>query len=192
MATPASPAPQPGETTPTKKPTALIVAVVILGLAVIGLAIWGFSTKSDLDSANKKVKAQASTIQKQDVVIAATDAREKTDVAIEDQEVAKFARTKHKLKHVAKTAAQQKSEIATQKAQVVTAQQQLADANTQNQKLAAEANLAKQQLDVAHACMSGTISAIDSVFAAPSAKAGVARLNRDLADLSADCKESVG
>jgi hypothetical protein len=49
-----------------------------------------------------------------------------------------------------------------------------------------------QPLEVAHVCVSGTISAIDSVFADPSAAAGISRLNHDLAELSADCKETVG
>lgn len=180
-----TPPPGGAPAAPKKKPVAWIVATAVLAVAVIGLAVWGFSTKSDLDSANTKLANQ-------EAAIAAAGKVEQTQAKIERQQVLAYSRIRRKLKGAKRTARQQRADIATQKSQVVTAQQQLDSAKSRDARLAAQANLAKQQLDVAQACMSGTISAIDSVFAAPNAKAGVNRLNHDLAALSADCKESVG
>ncbi len=188
MSAPAAPAaPDSG-----KSSTAWIIAFSVAVLIAIGFAVWGFTTNSDLDKANRTIKTQNATITTQQAAIAAASVKEKTAVGIEDQQVKEYSRTRKKLSGAKLSEAQQKQEIATQKAQVVTAQQQLAAANTQQQKLVAEANLAKQQLDVAQACTRGTIRAIDSVFTAGSAQQGIDRLNRDLAKLSQDCNETVG
>ena len=197
MATPADPAAQPGPSPAQSDPLAqqakktkiwMIVAIV-LGLVAIGLGIWAVTTNSDLDNANAEVKKQKVLI-----VNATKDVKseQKTAEKIEKAQLAEYKRTRHVLNKTKKTVAQQQANIAKQKQDVVQAQSQLDNANTQNEKLQAEVNLAKQQLQVAQACSSGTISAIDSVFTAPTAKAGIARLNHDLAALSKDCNQTVG
>lgn len=193
MATPATPAAQPPQPDPVeqqaKKTKIWIIVAVILGLIAIGLGIWAVTTNSDLDNANAEIKKQKVLI-----VRASSDVRseQKTAEKIEAAELAEYKRTRRVLNKSKKTVAQQQKNIQQQKQDVVQAQDQLDNANTENEKLQAEVNLAKQQLQVAQACASGTISAIDSVFTAPSAKAGVARLNNDLAALSKDCNQTVG
>ena len=40
------------------RPTAWILATVVFATAAIGFAIWGFTTKSDLDDANATIDKQ--------------------------------------------------------------------------------------------------------------------------------------
>lgn len=188
MATPAPAAPSPNADQ-AKKTRIWMIAAIVLGLIAIGLGIWAITTNSDLDSANAKIKTQQTAIAN-----ATKDVKSEESTAgkIEAAELAEYKRTRHVLNKSKKTVAQQQQNIAKQKQDVVQAQSQLDNATTENQKLQAEVNLTKQQLQVAQACQSGTISAIDSVFSAPTAKAGIARLNNDLADLSKDCQQTVG
>jgi chromosome segregation ATPase len=118
--------------------------------------------------------------------------KERQALVVEDREIKDYERIRRRLVREKRTAAQQRREISTQKAQAQTAQNELNAATTRDARLVAEANLLKEQLDVAQACTNGTISAIDNVFSATSATAGVKRLNSDLNALSADCKETVG
>jgi len=189
MSTPASPTSPAAGSDPAKKAKIWMIVAIVLGLIAIGLAIWAVTTNSDLDDANAKVKTQQAAIANADSDV---KAEEKNAEKIEAAELAEYKRTRHVLNKSKKTVAQQQKNIAKQKQDVVQAQSDLDNANTENARLKAEVNLTKQQLQVAQACQSGTISAIDSVFSAPNAKAGIARLNNDLADLSKDCNQTVG
>jgi hypothetical protein len=183
-ATPPSAGRPPGSA-PAGKPIVWIVIAAVAVLVAIGLGIWALTTKSDLDSADK-------TIKEQKAAIAVAGGKEQAAVVVEDREIKDYERIRRRLVREKRTAAQQRREISTQKAQAQTAQNELNAATTRDARLVAEANLLKEQLDVAQACTNGTISAIDNVFSATSATAGVKRLNSDLNALSADCKETVG
>jgi hypothetical protein len=63
VSTPADPQPP---TTDTKRPTGWIVATAVLALVAIGLAIWGITTKSDLDQANEQIGALNQEVQQAD------------------------------------------------------------------------------------------------------------------------------
>lgn len=189
MATPPNPAAQPSyppsaPTPEAKKPTLWIVIAAVAVVVAIGLAIWASSLSSDLDTANAKVKKQSATL-------AAAGANAKTAEQIEQAQIAEYQHTRRVLSRSKNTVAQQRVRIAKEKADVRAAQQQIDEAGTREAKLTAQLNLVQQQLDVAQACSSGTISAIDSAFAAPTAKAGINRLNSELASLSKDCDENV-
>jgi hypothetical protein len=197
MATPQNPAAQPGSpsaapTPEAKKPTLWIVLAAVAALAAIGFAIWGFSTKSDLDTANAKIAKQDTRLAKQHASIAAAGANAKTAEKIEQAQIAEYQHTRRVLSRTKNTVAQQRVRIAKEKEDVRAAQQQVDEAGTREAKLQANLNLVQQQLDVAQACSKGTISAIDSAFAAPTAKAGINRLNAELAALSKDCDENIG
>jgi hypothetical protein len=188
---PATPdgAPAPAADAPSERPTGWIIAVVILALIAIGLGVWAITTNSDLDSANKKVAQQKAVIAtgSKDIRAEAKNAK-----FVEDKELVEYRRTRQVLRKNQKTVAQQKVNIAKQKRDVATAQTQLDDASTQQQKTEAKLNLTEQKLQVAQACQAGTVSAIDSVFAAPNAKVAIHRLNLELASLSKDCGQTVG
>ena len=61
---PVAPGPDPRDAGRRRHRTGWIVAVVILGLAVISLLIWALSTQSDLDSANTTIEAQQQAAEK--------------------------------------------------------------------------------------------------------------------------------
>jgi hypothetical protein len=189
MSTPETAAPssagQPPGGARAGKPTVWIVIAAVAVLAAIGLGIWGLTTKSDLDDANK-------TIKNQKAAIAVAGGKEREALVVEDRQIKDYERIRRTLVREKRTGAQQRREISTQKAQAQTAQNELNAATTRDARLVAETNLLKEQLDVAQACTNGTISAIDNVFSATSATAGVKRLNSDLNALSADCKQTVG
>jgi len=189
MSTPESAAPssagQPPDSARAGKPTVWIVIAAVAVLAAIGLGIWGLTTKSDLDDANE-------TIKNQKAAIAVAGGKEQAAVVVAARAMNDYARIRRRLVGEKRTAAQQRREISTQKAQAQTAQEELNAATTRDERLVARSNLLKEQLDVAQACTNGTITAIDNVFSADSATAGVKRLNKDLEALSADCKVNVG
>jgi membrane protein involved in colicin uptake len=200
--------PQPAA--PASKPTLWIVIAAVSVVVAIGLLVWALSVDSDLDTANDHIENGAAALAVQQATIAKqkeTIAQQKTAIAtadsdttaeaksaskIEKAQIAEYNRTRRLLSKTKRTVASQQKQIAKEQSDVRDAQQQVDEAETRNAKLAAEANLAKQKLDVALACQRGTIDAIDSVFSAPTAKAGVNRLTSELSDLAKDCHTTVG
>ena len=75
------------------RPTAWIIATVALAIAAVGFAIWGFTTKSDLDDANATIDKQKTQLAAQSGEASQTERRL---TAFGDRERAAFRRVRRR------------------------------------------------------------------------------------------------
>ncbi len=169
-----------------QKPTLLIAACVVLALAAIGFAIWGFSQKSDLDSANDTIAKQQAQLSGE---TNAANATERQQAAFNAKTVAKYRAIRTRLlREEAKEGASQKR-IQQEVADLKQAKQQVADADSAEEKQKAQLNQATQETQLAAACARGTIDVINNFFSSNNASRGAQRAMNKLQDLEPQCED---
>ena len=113
------------------RPTAWIIATVALAIAAVGFAIWGFTTKSDLDDANATIDKQKTQLAAQSGEASQTERRL---TAFGDRERAAFRRVRRRYIGEETKAGQLKQNIQKEAADVQDARKQTAAAQSQDEK----------------------------------------------------------
>jgi hypothetical protein len=169
------------------RPTAWIIATVVFAIAAIGFAIWGFTTKSDLDDAN-------ATIDKQKTQLAASQGEasqtEKRLTAFGDRERAAFRRVRRRYIGEETKAGQLKQNVQKEAADVQDARSQTAAAQSQDEKNAAALKQAQQESQLSAACVQGAVGALDKFFNAPNARAGGRAAVAELESIQNQCQQA--
>lgn len=174
--------------------TTWMIITGILALVVIGLAVWAFTTKSDLDDANAAIdKANATIAQnkRQQANEAQTAQQEEARLrAIGRRERAAFQRVKRRF--IGEQAAEGKSKatITKEASEVQQARSDTAAAQGQDQKDKAALKQARQESQLAAACVKGTVAAIDRFFTAASSRAGATAAVAELESIQEQCNQA--
>jgi hypothetical protein len=171
------PAVDPDVAAANKKFKIAAVIAGVLAVVAIGLAVWGFSTKSDLDTANDKLAAQSGALGSDSTKLAA----------------AKAAYLKARAVLTKRDAQDSDLETAVTKetSDYDQAKQQTAAATTEEQKQKALAEQEQQQLEAAQACAQGTVAAINKLFDEQTADSGTSGTIDKLTKLQTQCQAAV-
>jgi hypothetical protein len=169
------------------RPTAWIIATAVFAVAAIGFAIWGFTTKSDLDDANDTIAQQKTKLAAQSGE--ATQA-EKRLTAFGDRERAAFRRVKRRFINEETRAGQLKQNIQKEAADVQDARNQTAAAQGQDEKTEAALKQSQQESQLAAACVQGAVGALDKFFNAPNARAGGRAAVAELESIQNQCQQA--
>lgn len=138
-------------------PTLWIGLAVVLGIAVIGLAIWGFGQKSDLDDANKKiskVENQAGTTER------GQKAANEAEKGFGEKEVRRYRKVRGELISADKQEANFKNEVTQDANALQQAKSELATAKTDEERTAAQSKVSKASSKAATTCVQATVDAI--------------------------------
>src|SRR5215208_3111399 len=152
-----APPAQPPEAAPQHRPTGWIVLSCVLALAVVGLAVWAFSAKSDADDAEAALKAQARA-----------EATPTPTPTAAPQPAEVDAATQQEIEQVLDQA----------EAKVDEAEQAQKDASGELDGLKAELEAATAQFELSRTCMRGTLSAVGAAFEGGGLEAAVQELQK--------------
>lgn len=152
-----------------KRPKALIALCVLLGLAVVGLAVWGFSAQSDADDAEAKLKDQ------QQAAAAATPTPEPT---VSDEARAAFEQISTQLGATNESIDDIQQQIDAAKQKVDDAQQQREEASGAIDTAKAELESFKAKAEQASTCLKGSLEAMGVAVDAGGVDAAVEELQQ--------------
>ena len=169
------------------RPTAWIVATVVFAIAAIGFAIWGFTTKSDLDDANATIDKQKTELAAQQGEATQTERRLQ---AFGARERAAFRRVKRRFIREAAQASRLRQNIQKEASEVQTARDQTAAAQGEDAKNRAALKQARQESQLSEACVKGAVNALDRFFNASSAKAGARAAVAELESIQDQCQSA--
>jgi hypothetical protein len=159
----------------------------VLALVAIGLAIWAFTTKSDLDDANAELDA---TQQERASEQQTAQSEEQRLTAFGDRERAAFRRVKRRFIREEAQARRLRATIEKESSELDQARNQASAAESGEQKEAAELKAARQQAQLASVCVQGAVNALDKFFNAASAKAGANAAVAELESIQDQCKKA--
>jgi hypothetical protein len=169
------------------RPTAWIVATAVLALAVIGLAIWAFTTKSDLDDANATIDKQKTQLAAQQGEATQAERRLR---AFGARERAAFRRVKRRFIREQAQAGRLKQTIQKEASELETARNQRAAAQGQEAKDRAALKQAQQESQLSAACVQGAVNALDKFFNASSARTGARAAVAELESIQNQCQSA--
>jgi chromosome segregation ATPase len=165
-----------------RRPTGWIVATVVLAVVAVGLGIWAFSAQADADDTQQKLDAQqrqAAGAGKQPAA-EATPAEESAATAEPDAVDAdtqqRYEDVKAELGITGETVEELDAKLDDAAASVEEAEQARSDAANAIDRAGAEAEAFKAQAEVARACLSGTLAALDAAFSTAGVEAAVSEL----------------
>ena len=170
-----------------KRPTAWIVATAVLALAAIGFAIWGFTTKSDLDDANATIDRQKTQLAAQEGEAVQSERRLR---AFGARERAAFRRVKRRFIREEAEAGRLKQTIQKEAGEVQAARNETAAAQGQGEKDRAALKEARQESQLSAACVQGAVNALDRFFNASSARAGAKAAVAELESIQDQCQSA--
>ena len=151
-----------------KRSTGLIVLCALLALAVVGLAIWGFSSKSDADDAEAKLAAQQQAAAQ--ATPEPTGASDEAKAAF-DQVMTELGATNESIDDI-------QSEIDAAKAKVDDAQVQREQASGAVDTAKAELESFKAKAEQARTCLKGSLEALGTAVESGGAEAAVEELQQ--------------
>jgi cell division protein FtsL len=170
------------------RPTVWIALTAVFALAAIGFAIWAFTTKSDLDDAE-------ATIDQQNQQLASAERRasrrEQAERAFGERAERAYRRVRRRLLRARGEERNLHATINKETGELRQAQREVANAQSDAERDAAELKHARARTEVAAACARGTVDAIDKFFDAESATAGANRAMRELERLQSSCQSAV-
>jgi chromosome segregation ATPase len=170
---------------------------VSAGLAVVavGLLIWGLSTKSDLDSANKKVADLESQVKQSSATGAAAgvtfkaaydDVTKELGTTNED-----LATTQQDLEQAKQDQAKAEKAAAAAKDDAAQAKDALAKANAEADQAKAEAQAAESKNAIAADCANAYVSEVGKLFEGDDPAAQADEVKKELDSIAADCKAAL-
>lgn len=181
--TPASVAPlYPPESAGRKRPTAWIILSAVLALAVVGLAAWALSNKSDADDAEAALKAQAAVTATATPAATAAPQPEQVDPATQQE----FEQVTEDLGATTESLAEIEQDLDQAAAKVDDADQAKDDATGAVEGLKADADAAIARLELSRTCMRGTLDAVGAAFEGGGLEAAVQELQK----LSGTCRST--
>jgi hypothetical protein len=159
----------------------------VLALVAIGLAIWAFTTKSDLDDANAQIDDlnQQQTSQQQ-----TARAEEERLRAFGERERAAFQRVKRRFIREEAQARNLRATITKEASDLDAARNEASAAESADQKAKAALSSARQQAQLASVCVQGAVNALDKFFNAASAKAGANAAVAELESIQDQCNKA--
>lgn len=169
-----------------QRPTAWIVATALFAIAAIALAVWGFSTKSDLNDANDTIDSQKAQLAGQEKTASAKLTAAKAYGA---KTLASYQRVRRNLLAEDTKEGDAEKRIAQEVAQLKKTRADLASAQGATEKADAALKVAKQETAVAAACARGTVGVIDYFFSSDNASRGAQRSMNKLEKLEPQCEE---
>jgi hypothetical protein len=171
-----------------RPPTVWIVLTAVFALAAIGLGIWAFTTKSDLDDANATIDQQEQQLASERRKAGQQEASEK---AFGERAEAAYRRVRRRLLRARGEESNLRGTVEKEAKEYKQAQDDVAAADSQDEKEAAQLKAAREKTDVAGACARGTVDAINEFFGAVSARAGADRAMRELEKIQGRCQSAV-
>lgn len=170
-----------------------IVATVVLLVAVVAVAAYALSLRSDLDDKDAQIAAQQEQLAEQQGV--ADDVREAAAGLGENAQQA-LGQLGDQLDEIQ---SQTEATQADAQAAIDSAEQAAADAKARAEgaqdeveEANARAEEAQAQADAAAACARGYLSAIGGAFDAASVSEGVSQAMSDIEELNTSCSETLG
>ena len=169
------------------RPTVWIVATALFAIAAIGFAVWGFTTKSDLDDANATIDKQKTQLAAQQGEATQAERRLR---AFGARERAAFRRVKRRFIREEAAAGRLKQTIKKEAGELQNARNQTAAAQGQDEKDKAALTQAQQAEQLSAACVQGAVSALDKFFNASSAKKGANAAVAELESIQDQCTQA--
>ena len=171
-----------------RPPTVWIVLTAVFALAAIGLGVWAFTTKSDLDDAEATIDQQERQLAAEQQKASRQEAAEK---AFGARAEAAYRRVRRRLLRARGEESNLRGTVEKEAGEYEQAQQEVAAADSQDEKEAARLKAAREKTDVAGACARGTVDAINQFFDAASARAGADKAMRELEKIQTQCQSAV-
>ncbi len=179
----------------SSSPTLWIALTAVFAIAAVGLGIWGFTKSSDLSDAKDTSAEQQRELATQKEQLASQEEQagqtERKDVGIAERTKARYRRTRKRLLAEDKRGADLDRDVRTQKGQLAQAREDVATADSQDERLGAQLKAANAATDVAAACARRSVDALDRFFAADDAGVGADHAVRSLRRLQAQCRDVV-
>ena len=175
--------------TPTKHRSPWMWVSLGLVVVAIGLLIWGISTQSDLDSAQKEAsqnKEAASTVASSSKA-AYEDLQKEVGTTSVD-----LAQTEQDLKDAEEAAAKAEQDAAAAKKDADQAKNDTEKAKAQADQSKAEADAAKSKSAIVADCANAYLSAFGALFEGESVKDQASAVKKDLQSISGKCKTALG
>jgi chromosome segregation ATPase len=176
-----------------RRPTGWIVLTAVLAVVAVGLGIWAFSAQADADDTQKQLDAQ----QQQQAVGAdelpdaeATPAQESAATpepeAVDADTQQRYDDVKDELGITGENVDEVDAKLDQAVASAEKAEQARTDATNAVDRAGAEVEAFKAQAEVARACLSGTLGALDAAFSSGGVQAAVTELET----LSGQCRSA--
>ena len=172
-----------------RSPTLWIVATALFAVATVGFAIWGFSTKSDLDDAEATVERQKQQLASQQDTAAA---EEQQLAAFGRRERAAYRRVRRRLLREEAQAADLQKKVKDEAAALDQARTEVANAQGAERKEAARLKQAQAATRLAAACSASAVDALNRFFEADTAKAGAQAAVKQLESTQQECQTAAG
>lgn len=131
----------------------LIGVSAVLGIAVIGLAIWGISTKSDLNDANDKISELEQGTRNEQAKNAALK-------GFSTREAARYRRARASLISADRQDESFKRQVSQDSSALERARRERAAAQSADEKRAAQLKVAKARSDAAISCAQATVDVV--------------------------------
>ena len=179
---------RPGSEQPSGGGTAVPwIIAAICALAAIGLGIWAFTTKSDLDDANATIERQRERLASQSQT---ATAQEQRLAAFGRRERAAFRRVRRRLAGERVEASRLQQRVQTESDNLEQARQDVANAQGQDEREAAQLRQARAATRLAAACSESAVEALSKFFNAATVRAGANRAVAQLQSTQTECKQA--
>lgn len=153
------------------------IAAGVLAVLAIGLAVWGFSTKSDLDTANKKLAVETNALGSDSAKLAAAKAA--------------YVRARRALTQSEADDGDLEAELKQETSEYNSAKAEAESADSQEAKTQAEEEATAQQLAAAQACAKGAVAAINKLFDEQASGSGTSGTIDKLTALQTQCQSAI-
>jgi cell division protein FtsL len=167
-----------------ERPTTWIVIAAVCALAAIGFAIWGFTTKSDLDDAEATIDRQQQQLAAQTEGAAQEESRL---AAFGRREREAYRAVRRRLVRERAVAGDLEKKVKTEAGELETARQEVASADSQDKKEAARLKQARAATRLAVACSASAVDALNRFFDSASPRAGAAKAVKQLENTQQEC-----
>ena len=165
------------------------IVAAVCALAAIGLGIWAFTTKSDLDDANATIERQKEQLASQSKTATAQEQRLQ---AFGRRERQAFRRVRRRLVSERAEAGRLQQRVKAEAATLEQTRQQVANADSAEQREEAELARAKAATRLAAACSESSVEALNKFLNAASARAGANRAVAQLESTQNECQQAAG
>ena len=163
------------------------IVAAVCALAAIGLGIWAFTTKSDLDDANATIERQKERLASQSQTATAEEQRLQ---AFGSRERAAFRRVRRRLAGERAEASRLQQRVQAEAATLEQTRQEVANADSQEEREAAELKQAQAATRLAAACSESAVEALNKFFNAATVRAGANRAVAQLQSTQTECQQA--
>lgn len=188
----ASPAGDPSDSERARdsRTTTWMIVAGVLALVAIGLGIWGFTTNSKLNDANDTSDSQSAEIKRLEQQLASQEQRSTQLRAFGDRERAAFRRVKRRFIREKAQERMLRGTIQKEAQELQAARTEAANAESQDQRDKTALAAARQEAQLAKACVQGAVIALDRFSKAPTARAGANAAVAELQSIQDSCSQA--